>query len=380
MKIGIDARMIDNEFTGIGRYSYSFLRALGQIDCQNEYLIFKNSRYKKPLTSGPNFHEIEVNIPKFDIREHLFFYRKMKEEKIDILHSLHYVGPLLGTHKLIVTIHDLMAIMFPDFFSAYSSITGKILKNYLKLLVYLTLERVDGIITVSKWCKSDLTKYFKISKNEIFPIYEAVEKHFRPINNKGLQTSIKKKYQLPSKFFLYVGNMRPYKNLKRLIDAYQIFFKNYKAEIDLVIAGSKKDKHYGQLFNYVISNKLEEKVHFTGYVNENDLPILMSSAECFIFPSLCEGFGFPPLEAMACGTPVITSNVSSLPEIVNGAGILVNPYDVHEIAKAMFRVISDKSLRKTLIHKGIERSKQFSWEKCAKETLLVYEKVFKQVK
>lgn len=374
--IGIDARMIDDELTGIGRYSYNLLRALGRVDKINNYIIFKNSRCKKSLIFGENFLEFEVPFAKFDFREHFYFLAKIKENNIDVFHSLHYVGPVVGQTKKIITIHDLMALNFPNFFSAYGAFRGYILRTYLKILVSLSLRNVDAVIAVSDQAKQDLIKYHKKVKTKIYTIPEAVDEIFQPNDNTNEKTQLKLKYKLPERFYLYVGNMRPYKNLKRLIDAFILMRDEVETDLNLVIAGSKNDKNFNDIYSYANNKNTLKKIFFPGYIEDSDLPLLISSADCFVFPSLREGFGLPPLEAMACGTPVVASNISSIEGVVKDAGILVNPEDVVELKNAMIEVVANSSLKNEMKVRGLKRSKLFNWNDAAKETLKVYENRF----
>lgn len=373
MIIGIDARMIEDEFTGIGRYSYNLLRALGRVDKINSYIVFKNSRCRKSLIFGERFSEINVPYPKFDFREHFYFSTKIKEKKIDVFHSLHYVGPVVGQAKKIITIHDLMALNFPNFFSAYGAFRGYILRTYLKILVSLSLRNVDAVITVSDQAKQDLIKYKKKFKTVIYTIHEAVDESFQPNDSAKQHLRIKRKYKLPERFFLYVGNMRPYKNLKRLIDAFILMREEIETDFYMVIAGSKIDKNFKDIYSYVDNKHVLKRIFFPGYIEDADLPLVISSADCFVFPSLREGFGLPPLEAMACGTPVIASNISSIERIIKDAGLLVNPENVVELKNAMIKVVTNSSLKNEMKVRGLERSKLFNWDDAAKETLKVYE-------
>jgi len=238
-----------------------------------------------------------------------------------------------------------------------------------------TLKTADKIITVSNSTKNDLMNHFNIPKEKIRVIFEAADEKFKSLNNKETK-EVKYKYHLNFPFILYVGGLAVHKNIPALIKA---FYKVKKKGIQhkLVITGTKRWK-YKEIFETIDKLDLQNDVVFTGYVSDEDLPALYNAADLFVYPSIYEGFGLPPLEAMACGTPVITSNTSSLPEVVGDAGIMVDPYDVNGLADAMHEVLANEGLRANMIKNGLERAKMFSWEKCARETLKVYEEVYNQ--
>jgi glycosyltransferase involved in cell wall biosynthesis len=205
----------------------------------------------------------------------------------------------------------------------------------------------------------------------VYPGYD--QTIFQPVRDEGVIEAVKARYGIAGDYALFVGTLQPRKNLIRLIEA----FSNFRFPISdfrLVIAG-KKGWLYQEIFRWVEELGLEKKVVFTGYVPEGDLPVLLSGARLFVFPSLYEGFGLPVLEAMACGTPVVCSNASSLPEVAGDAAVLVDPQDVEGLAAAMERVLGDEELRAELIVRGFEQARKFSWERCARETLDVLESV-----
>lgn len=199
---------------------------------------------------------------------------------------------------------------------------------------------------------------------------------YKPCDDEEKKNVVKEKYGIRGDYYLYLGTLEPRKNIERIIEAYSLLKQRKTVIPKLVIAG-KKGWMYDAIFNTVVENNLEADVIFTGYVEVADAPILMSAAVAFVFPSLYEGFGMPPLEAMACGTPVITSNCASLPEVVGEAGILVNPFSVDEISKAMIDIYDKKELRKELIEKGIVRAHLFTWDVISEELYEIYSEVVK---
>jgi len=252
---------------------------------------------------------------------------------------------------------------------------SKLTTFFLKLLVTLAARRSDRIITVSRDSKKDIVQILKIPESKICVIYEAGSSRvssFTIAKNKARE-KLKKRYGTDKKFILNVSASHPHKNLHRLMEAYDILCKRYQIDCQLVIVGIKGQAQ-SALMSLVKELCLEKRVMFTGWIPNEDLSLLYSEAELFVFPSLFEGFGLPVLEAMAHGTPVVSSNAASLPEVAGKAAVLVDPYSVDEIAEAMHRILTEGNLRSKLVKKGRQRARRFSWEKTAKETLAVYKR------
>jgi glycosyltransferase involved in cell wall biosynthesis len=293
----------------------------------------------------------------------------MKNElkELDIIHNPCQIPTLFNfKQKCIITVYDLTPLLFSE-----THEKGRVLMH--KYLFPLILKKSDKIISISHHTKNDIIKHFKIPEDNIKVIHLAANENYKPLNENEIN-NIKQKYNLNYPFILYVGTLEPRKNIPTLLKA---FYKLKKQGIKhkLVITG-KKGWKYKSIFETIEKLNLQKDVIFTGYVPDEDLPALYNAADLFVYPSIYEGFGLPPLEAMQCGTPVITSNTSSLPEVVGDAGIMVNPYDVDELANKMYEVLTNDGLREELSKKGIERAKLFSWKKCAEEHLKVYEEVY----
>lgn len=368
MKIGIISERLNRPMTGVGTYTYNLIKEISKILPEDSiYLIDYTNHYTFSSLNKITFGSFVANIPKKSYIWHLYSQFKLRENNfdLDIIHSPENstLVTKLKFQKKIITVHDIRQHVFPEF-------------NIETMLSYLflptTLKNADKIITVSNSTKNDIINYFQISADKIQVIYEAADKKFKPLEHEDL-LPIKKKYSLDFPFILYVGNLSKHKNIPQLIKAFYNIRKldcNHK----LVIAGKKKWK-YKEIFDLIDKLDLHDEVIFTGYVSDKDLPALYNLADLFVYPSIYEGFGLPPLEAMACGCPVITSNTSSLPEVVGDAGIMVDPYDVDELSTAIFKVLSNDVVRKDLVIKGLDRVKMFSWEKCAKDTINVYYEV-----
>ncbi|MEW6608544.1 MAG: glycosyltransferase family 1 protein [bacterium] len=374
MKIGIDARsLIRKERAGLEQYLANLISHLEKIDNENQYFLFFNfirPQYQRflPQFTSNNFHNVVCPIPS-KIMTRLFKASLPIESclgKLDVFHApRHLLLPSIWA-KTVLTIHDLMFIDHPEFLKL----------EWVKSLekeVHKGIKRANLIISVSLFTKNRiLENWKKMSAEKIKVIYSGVNECFYPIEDKVIIDKIKHKYGIKNRYILFVGNVEPKKNLIRLFEA----FSQVKNSIDgynLVIAGG--GWAFDKLFQKVKESNLQKDVIFTGYISDEDLPALYSGAEIFVFPSLYEGFGLPVIEAMACGTPVITSNSASLPELARDAGILIDPFKVEDIAGAMYQLLTDTNLKMKLKEKGLQRAKLFSWEKTASETLAVYKEL-----
>ncbi len=371
MRIGIDASSTIPPRTGIGNYTYNLLQALGRIDKENEYILYFNYfRPSKiiPKFEQPNFEKVINRIP-CRVQRVLHNNLKLPIElfvgKIDVFHSPNYFLPPTRGAKGIITIHDITFKRFPETQTRSDT-------RYANKWVPEALKMANGIITDSQSAKRDIIELLGVPENKIDVIYGAVDQRFLPINDIQILQEVKMKYNLPEKFLLYVGTLEPRKNISGLLQAFAILRQNISYK--LVIAGGK-GWLYDEIFEIVRKLNLTEDVIFAGYVPDEDLPAFYNLADLFVFPSLYEGFGLPPLEAMACGVPVVCSNTSSLPEVAGDVAIMVDPYDVEGLAEAMHKILADVTLQQKMRAKGLKRAKLFSWEEAAKKTLAVYRKV-----
>lgn len=369
MRIGIDARSIFGTGGGIGICTYNLIINLSRVDNRNRYFLFFDSVPPEKLAVRGNFRIEVIPSPRSVIWEQLLLPFVLFRNKIDIYHAPRngFVLPKFKRWKNVITLYDLIPLILPE-------TCPREYLFYVKRMPQI-LNRTDIIIAPSKSTKGDITQEFGISEDRIRVIYPGVDKRYTPLCDKNKIRKIKERYHIKDSFILNVGGFHERKNLFSLIRAYHKFIlKNKVRDCKLVIAGQERQT-YRRIIKLVVSLNLEKQTIFAGFVPLDDLPLLYNAAEVFVFPSLYEGFGLPPLEAMACGTPVITSNTSSLPEVVGDAGIMVNPNSVDELTQAIHRVLTDEKLRSDMIHKGPKQAKKFSWEKTAQETLKVYEEV-----
>lgn len=377
MRIAIDLTPIPSQKTGVGKYAMSLIDTLAEQDRGNHYWLFVKKAQRQDFDpQKANFHLISCSniIQNRIVRvlwEQLVLPLRLITRRIELLHSIHYTTPIVAACKRVVTFHDMTFFLFPDKHTLVKRI-------FFRLSIPLSAKIATRLIAVSRSTKTDMEKVLNVPENKIDVIHETVDFAYRPLHDAKAINRIKWKYGIQDKYILYVGTLEPRKNIGRLIQAYGKLVLENRITQNLVIAG-KKGWAYQEIYDVVekLSPDCKKKIIFTGYVQEADLPLLYSGADLFVYPSLYEGFGIPPLEAMACGVPTISSKVSSLPEVVGGAGILVDPYDVEELAQSIHKVLTDEELREQLRQKGVRKAQEFSSEKLAKEMLKTYRKALK---
>ena len=356
MKIAIDTQTILGQKTGFGFYVKNLIDNLKKIDPENEYILLAPST-EKDFSTPQRFIWDQFKVPSL-----------ARSARVDILHQPCFSAPIFYSGKIVITVHDLISMHFPKNLPFAS-------RMFYSRWMPFTYRRADKIIAISEDTKQDIITRLHIPKEKIEVIHSAVSPVFKLIANENVLQKVKDKYKTGNKFILDVGTLEPRKNLPFLVRAYHLAIQKAGIPHNLVLGG-KKGWYYDDLFRLIKDLKLEDRVIFTGYVDEEDMPALYNAADLFAFPSLYEGFGFPPLEAMACGTPVISSDTSSLPEVVGEAGILLGPENEELWADKMIEVIQNPSLRQKMKEKGLQQAKRFSWEETAKKTIAIYREVF----
>lgn len=371
MKISMDARGINlYNGTGIGTYTENLVKELLKIDNENEYSLF---------WAGQNYESYKKDNTKIILtsKRHSAFYENhyfpkyIKNNNIDIHHLPQNGMGLCEDYftKSIVTIHDLIPYILPE-------TTGRgYLERFIKNMPNI-LDKAKGILTVSEYSKRDILKFFNhIPEEKIFVTHLAANSNFKPLDKDYCKTLIKNKYNFSLPYILYIGGFSSRKNAKDLITAFNNVFKDLNEPHVLLLGGSIKDEGL-KLVEYSKTLSFKNNIIFTGFIEDNLLPTLYNGAELFVYPSLYEGFGLPPLEAMSCMTPVITTNVTSIPEVTKDSCILIDPNDIDTLENTLLDLLNNKTLREELAKKGYERSKDFSWRKTAEKTLEVYNKVY----
>lgn len=380
MRIGIDVRCLaEGKRTGVEEYTLSLLAKLFEIDRENEYILFFNAWEKSVpdfswATKYPNVTLKVFHFPNKLLNLSLWYLRFPKLDKLiggaDIffLPNLNFVAVSDKT-KLVVTAHDLSFEMFPETFSLKRRL-WHFFVNFRRLVL-----SADKIIAVSQSTKDDLMTRYGVPEKNIAVIPSGIGEQFRVMSrNDSELIRVQKKYNLPYKFILSLETFEPRKNIISLIKSYEALQNLGNSVFDkysLVIAGTRgwKDK---EIFETIGHSPYKEKIILPGFIADEDKPALYNLASVFVYPSLYEGFGFPPLEAMASGVPVIVSHSSSLPEVAGGAGVLIDPYQLEELFQALQQILSDQEFANLLREKGIARTAQFSWDKTAEETLEVF--------
>lgn len=367
MRIGIDARKL-HDF-GIGTYIRNLLRQLARLDGDTEFVLLCRPQDTAWLTSlGNNFRPVAETAPNYSIAEQLRVPMALQREGVTLFHAPHYVLPPLIRCRSVVTIHDCIHLMFPEY------LPNRIALAYARTSIRLAARRATRVLTVSESSKRDILRFVDTEPEKIDVIYNAYDERFGVEPREEEVVRVRERYQLHDEFVLYVGNVKPHKNLERLIEAFDRVRKRGLDHLKLVIIGDEISK-YTSLRRAVHRHQLHKYVRFLGYLPEETLAVMYRLAGVFVFPSLYEGFGLPPLEAMASGTPVVTSNVSSLPEVAGDAAVLVDPHDPDAIADGIEYVLTDERVRGELRRKGISRAKQFSWEASVKRVHDIYRQV-----
>ena len=372
MKIAIDIRKI-NDF-GIGTYIRNLVLNLSEIDRQSEFLLIGRERDRSELGTLPENFSLLPD-PNKDSRfwTDVLLPLLLKKRGIDALHTPHYRPPRFLACKSIITIHDCVHILFPNYAASKSAY------DHDRQLTRRAIKSSSHILTVSEATQRDLMRIFSVPEGKMTVIYNSIDDRAVVTSSVEEQRRVLERYQIQDPFLLYAGNIKPHKNIARIIEAFSVLKTELKESenwknLKLLIIGDELSKHQF-LRRTVIRSGVQHDVRFFGYVPYETLNVFYKSAQIFVFPSLYEGFGLPPLEAMANGTPVLTSNISSLPEVLGDAALLVNPENVFEICKGLKHLLFDSNLRADLIERGFQQSKKYSWRKSAEQVLATYQKV-----
>jgi glycosyltransferase involved in cell wall biosynthesis len=372
MRIALDIRKI-NDF-GIGTYIRNLVLNLARIDQENCYLLIGHERDSSELGGLPaNFSFLHDHTHDSRFWNDVILPYSLRQHQVDILHSPHYRAPRFLGCKSVITIHDCVHILFPNYASSKADY------DQARKDTRRAIKRCSRILTVSEATQRDLVRLFSVPEEKITVIYNAIDERAVVTISPEEQRRVLERYQIQDPFLLYAGNIKPHKNIARLIEAFSVLKMELKEDetwknLKLLIIGDELSKHQF-LRRTVIRSGVQHDVRFFGYVPYETLGVFYKSAQIFVFPSLYEGFGLPPLEAVANGTPVLTSNTSSLPEVMGDAAMLVNPENVFEISKGLKHLLFDANLRSKLIARGYQQARKYSWKKSAELVLSTYRKV-----
>ncbi len=372
MKIGIDARVLYSaNLRGIGKYLFNIINIINDTKYSARFFLFYNHwNGKKTIPNGAGIIEKQCEVKKGDrlfLWEQLRLPKEAKKEKVDILHCPANTIPLYQPCPTVVTLHDTL-LMESD------EDETKDFLFYTRKIIPIGLRKVKKIITVSHNSKKDIIKYFKIAPEKIEVIYHGISPQYRKIESPETLNLIKSKYGISKKYMFSLGAIGPRKNTLKVIESFLVLKNKYKLDIQLVISGLQNEA-MSILSKKTTEMGIKEDVVLIGYISDEDLVALYSFAEISLYLSLYEGFGFPALESMACGCPVIASNLTSLPELVEDPDSLANPRDTEEIVEKSIPFLKNASFRSQKINDGLQRIKKFSWEKAAEKTLTVYKNI-----
>lgn len=360
MRIGLDARMLT--YSGIGTYLRNLVSMLLDLPGEEEYFLFGKDAEVQSILKERRYRGITWKAGPYDLWSLLM--NPIKKSNVDVFHCPHYNMPFGIKQSSVITIHDLIHLVCPDL------LTDRRAHWYASWMLPSAAHRASHIITVSEYSKHEILQHLKIPETKVTVIYHGVEEAFHPLSKVEVE-SYRIARRLPERFLLSVGLLKPHKNVVRLLQAFSALHLD---GVSLILVG-KRDSRYRELDMILEKETLHQNVIFLSSIPFEELPLLYNAAESLILPSLYEGFGLPALEAMACGTPVVCSQATSLPEVVGDAAVLVDPLLVSSLAEGMKNILGDFTLRSELRRKGLERAKQFRWQDSAAKTLKVYREV-----
>lgn len=363
MHIGIDARLVYHTRAGIGEYMLRLTQALAETCPDQQFTLLQDARSRQALVQADNVAVARTRVPAHHRAEQLLLPWVVRGLHVDVFHSPDFIPPFRARVPSVITIHDLAFLIYPHF------LTKDAARYYGQ--IDRAVRHADQIIAVSHSTKNDLVRMLGTPEDKITVIYEAAGPIFRPLDRAASWRHVHDIYGLPEDYILFVSTIEPRKNIGALLRAYRRLRDDYRLTPDLALGGApgwlSED-----VYALVDELNLRPHCHFLGRVAAHDLVHLYNAARVLVHPAFYEGFGLTPLEAMACGTPVIVSNVSSLPEVVSDAAILIDPQHDEEISVALWRIYTDEALFESLRLKGLQRAAAFSWRRAAEETMAVY--------
>lgn len=367
-RIGIDARFYGTKNKGLGRYTKEVVDKVIDLDQANDYVVFlRENNFNEFKPNNPRVKKVKADIRWYTLREQFVLPYIFWREKLDLMYFPHFNVPLFYPGKFMVTIHDLILTKHPTQRASTLSPLVYRIKNFAyKLVIILAIKRAKQIIAVSKFTASDIKKKFKVNSIKIKVVYEGVASDLKGNENKDDKKVISR-YNIHRPYMLYVGNAYPHKNLEGLVKVFVKIKYNYP-DNSLVLVG-KEDYFYNRLKNFAKTVDHGEDIIFPGFVPDFDLVSFYRLAEVYVFPSFFEGFGLPPLEAMVHDCPVVSSNKTSLTEILEDAALYFDPDDQIDMQKKIEKVINNTDLRRSLIKKGQEQANKYSWQNCGAEIL-----------
>ena len=365
MRIGIDARFWHSSNTGIGQYTKGLVKALAKIDRKNEYVIFLRKKDLEEWDIGAsNFRPVVVDIMHYSFAEQIILPWIFLSHRLDLIHFANFNFPILYPGKFVVTIHDLARYVFPGV-----RLQGQIFKWGYYLTMWMAVRRANKIIAVTKYTRDEVVKKLGGNLKKIAVILEGIDVDRFP-QRRGVESSLRERYGLRWPVLFYVGNWRSHKNIPTLLDAFRIM-RDKGVQAHLVLGGKAEP----EVMELIHKHTYKKDIVVAGFIANEELPDYYALADVFVYPSLYEGFGLQVLEAQYMGVPVAASNATTLPEVGSDAARYFNPLDANDLALVVSSILRSKKTQDTLRSRGLRNLKRFSWEKCAKETLKVFEEV-----
>jgi len=365
-RVGIDARKLTD--FGIGSYVRNLLEGIARRPESRAYRfrVYVRGADLSAVPALPeNFQIVQEDSPGYSVSELTRFAWRLLRDRLDLFHATHYVIPPLARARAVVTIHDIIHVLYPQFLPNRAALF------YARVMIRRALKRADRILTVSYNSKRDLVDYFGISPARIEVVYNGVAGRFDPETARADRDRVSGKYGLPRPYLLFLGGEKPHKNVRNVLRAFAEARRQKALPHALVLAGPMP-KNRSRVEALISALDLDQRVVRPGVIPEEDLPGLFAGADAFIYPTLYEGFGLPVVEAMACGVPVLTSSTSALQEIAGGYAYLVDPIDVDAIARGIVDLATDPKRRQEFAELGKRRARDFSWDRAAEETLRIY--------
>lgn len=376
MRIGIDARFALHNRRGIGNYTLGLISHLAGLDRRNEYLLYVDSDdHSHVLLTPENFHVRKIGRANYAVWEQLLLPARAKKDRIDVLHCTGNTAPLLLDRRirLVVTIHDVMYLKTGSILPRSASRYQRLGRIYRRVIVPRGARHAARVVTVSHFSKEEILLHLPFLRDEdIVVVYEAGNSMYQPLDRNDAARQIRRRYGVSGDYILSLGGIDPRKNTRLIARSFLELKRQSAIAEKLLVVGVPKSAQ-AMFFDPADSSACRGEILFLDFVSEENLLLLYNGATVFVYPSLFEGFGLPPLEAMACGTPVISSNTTSVPEIVGDAALLIDPTDRDGLKAVLSDLLHDRRRREQLTRRGFDRVRQFSWQKTAAETLAVYE-------
>jgi glycosyltransferase involved in cell wall biosynthesis len=370
LHIAIDAHSVGTGLAGNETYAANLVEALAEVGAEHRYTVYVTRPEAERRFAGRWPHvQVRKTLPHTPlVRIPVTLSAELRRRPVDLLH-VQYTAPPFAPCPVVVTIHDLSFEHLPETFKRRSRVQ-------LRLTVRRTARAAAHVIAPSEYTRQDLIKSYGLDPERVSVVPLAAAPHFRPVEDAAELARVRARYHIGGEYVLAVGSIQPRKNLARLVRAYADLRRaRGRSNLPQLVLVGRQAWLYGETLRAVEESGARDSIILTGYVSEGDLPALYTGALCFVYPSFFEGFGLPPLEAMRCGAPVLAGDLTSLPEVVGDAGLLVDPLDTGALARALGRLVDDAALRADLRERGLDRARSFDWRHTARMTLQVYRRV-----